>query len=61
MNGNTLATPSGYSREHADDEHDRTDDDAGRDGFAAPADGERDDDESGADCVVGNGVQPRRE
>ncbi len=47
--------------EHADDEHGRSDNNAGRHGLAAPADGEGDDDESGADCIVGDGVQPRRE
>ena len=60
MNGSTLATPSGYLRQHADDEHDCTDDDAGGDGLAGAADGERDDDECDADCVVGDGVEPRR-
>jgi len=51
----------GALREHAHREHRCTDDHTGGDGLATPADGEGDDDEPGADCVVGDGVEPRRE
>ena len=45
-------------RNHADEQDDRADDNAGRDGKAATADGKGRNDEERADCVIGDRVKP---
>ena len=61
MNGSTLATPSGYFVSMLTTSTVAPTTTPAATALPLAADGERDDDQTGADCVVGDGVEPRRE